>query len=279
MIPKKIFFYWSGSNLSWMRYMTLYSFRKMNPEWEMTLYLTNNENKTKWSSPEKQDYTEYQGKNYLPKIDKLNINIKNVDLTEFPQLKSLNPVHQSDMFRYYMLYKEGGIYCDMDVLFFRPIDNFYEEVKKSDTIFHHTNYLTIGFLGSSIGNKYYKDIFDFGLKNDVSNDYQSFGVDLIYKSFGLSRGNNRILQEIKKKYNYETFYNISDNLIYQYDWTKIAYNFNNAIGVDGFSENSIGYHWFGGGPISQKVNNILNENNYKEHNNTFTEILKNINII
>ena len=68
-------------------------------------------------------------------------------------------------------------------------------------------------------------------------------------------------------------------MIYEYDWTKISYNFNNAIGVDGFSENSIGYHWFGGSPISQKINNILNENNYKEHNNTFTEILKNINII
>jgi hypothetical protein len=278
MISKKIFFYWSG-NMSWMRYMTLYSFRKMNPDWKVILYLSNNENKSGWISPEKQDYIEYHGKNYLSEVAKLNIEIKDVDLSEFPQLEKLNPVHQSDMFRYYMLYKEGGIYCDMDVLFFRPIDDFYEKVKTHDTIIHHKKFLTIGFLGSSVNNQYYKDVFDFGLKNNISNDYQSYGVDLIYKFFGLLRGDKKIIEEIEKKYNFETFYNITNSLIYEYDWTKISYNFNNAVGVAGFSNNSIGYHWFGGSSISQKINKILNEDNYKEYKNTFAEILKNINII
>ena len=34
-----MYFYWGGSAMSWMRYMTLYSFRKMNPDWEMVLCL------------------------------------------------------------------------------------------------------------------------------------------------------------------------------------------------------------------------------------------------
>ena len=46
-IPKRIFFYWGGSDMSWMRYMTLYSFRKMNPDWEVILYVSDNNQKEK----------------------------------------------------------------------------------------------------------------------------------------------------------------------------------------------------------------------------------------
>jgi len=62
MIPKRMFFYWSGNDLSWMRYMTLYSFRKMNPNWEIILYLSDNVNKIKtWNSGEEQDFLNYTG--------------------------------------------------------------------------------------------------------------------------------------------------------------------------------------------------------------------------
>ena len=111
--------------------MTLYSFRKMNPDWEIVLYISSNDIKNKgWKSYENQDYHQYKGDNYFNKLKDLNIKIEKA---EFPKeiqekLKNISPIHESDLFRYYQLYLNGGFYCDMDVLFFKPIDNFYNTI-------------------------------------------------------------------------------------------------------------------------------------------------------
>lgn len=277
MIPKRIFFYWGGSTMSWMRYMTLYSFRKFNPDWEIVLFLSNDFSQKKWSGYEKQDYFEYKGGNYIDKVKDLNIKIGEINFKEFDKLNKLNPIYQSDMFRYYELYKNGGIYCDMDVLFFKSIDNFYCEIQQYDTIIHEhkNNYITIGFLGSSKDNEYFKDIFNFGLNNVQNNDYQSYGVNLIYKFFN-NKINNYIFDIIKNKYKNLKIKNINDNLIYKYDWKKIELVFSNSFNISNFDNESIGYHWYGGSPISQKYNNLLNEENYMDYNITFTNIVKNI---
>jgi glycosyltransferase involved in cell wall biosynthesis len=289
IIPKKIFFYWGGSDLSWMRYMTLYSFRKMNPNWEMTLYVSyNNIGNKGWNGDEDQDYYNYKGDNYFNKLKNLNIQIKPA---EFPikiqdKLKNLSPVHKSDIFRYYKLYEDGGLYCDMDVLFFRPIDDFYKKIIENgyDTIIHEyqssEKTLTIGFLGASVNNKYYKNLFEFGIneilikdKNKkIEDNYQSMGVQLIYKMFTGHLHSSNIYKHILAKYPYLNFYNLPTNLIYKFDWTKINYCFTNSIKIDGFDKDSIGYHWYGGGVESQKYNNILNEKNYKNYKITFSLI-------
>lgn len=279
MIPKRIFFYWNGDKMSWMRYMTLYSFRKFNPDWEMILYISDNKNKKNWKGPEEQDFNNYSGENYLDNINDLNIIIKNVDFPDDikDKLENLSPVHESDLFRYYELYRNGGIYCDMDVLFFRSIENFYNELKDYDLLIHQdTKFITIGFLGSSVNNQYYKDIYDIAINNINISNYQSMGVDIIYNIFGGSRKNPLILDNIKKKYNNLKIYNLPSNLIYKFDWTKIGYNYSNSLNVSNFDKESIGYHWFGGSSISQKFNNILNENNYFRYKTTFSELCKNI---
>lgn len=281
MIPKRIFFYWSGNNLSWMRYMTLYSFRKYNPDWEVILYLSNNNNNRKtWNSVEEQDFINYTGVNYLDRVKELNVKIENV---EFPQesnslLVNISPVHESDLFRYYQLHKSGGFYCDMDVLFFRSIDNFYEDIKDNyDTIVYQCpEYMAIGFLGSSIGNQFYGDLFNYGLHYFNTNDYQSLGVDLIYKMFGGNRYEANVLNKMKVKYNTLKIYSIPTELIYYFDWTKINYNFTNNVYVNKFPKESVGYHWFGGSKISQNHNDVMNENNFKEFTTTFSAIAKKV---
>lgn len=279
MIPKRIFFYWSGGNLSWMRYMTLYSFRRYNPDWEVVLYLSDNDNKVKtWNGIEEQDFSNYLGINYLDKLEELNIKIEKVELPdEMKKLDNLSPVHESDLFRYYQLYKNGGIYCDMDVIFFRSIDNFYNNINNIDTILYQSpDYIAIGFLGSSIGNQFYKDIFDFGILNFNMSNYQSLGVDLIYMMYNGNRFTSQILPKIISRYPDLNFYNIPESLVYHFDWTKIEYNFRTAIYVNKFPSDSIGYHWFGGSKISQHHNNIMNENNYRDFNTTFSVIAKEI---
>ena len=280
-IPKRIFFYWGGSNLSWMRYMTLYSFRKMNPDWEVILYVSDNGMKNKgWKSSENQDYYQYKGDNYFNELKDLNIKIEKAEFPEEIQekLKKISPIHQSDLFRYYQLYLNGGFYCDMDVLFFRPIDYFYNKVVSSgcDTIIYENQKkegtLAIGFLGALINNEYYKNLFEFGVNNYDENDYQSMGVQLIYKMFTGNKYATYILNTIIKKYSNLNFYNLPTTLIYKFDWTQIKYCFTNSLKINDFDYDSIGYHWYGGGVESQKYNSILNEKNYKEHKTTFSTI-------
>jgi glycosyltransferase involved in cell wall biosynthesis len=282
-IPKRIFFYWGGSDMSWMRYMTLYSFRKMNPDWEVILYVSDNSIKNKnWKTLENQDYYQYKGDNYFNKLKDLNIKIEKV---KFPKeisnnIKNISPIHEGDLFRYYQLYLNGGFYCDMDVLFFKPIDNFFNTIINGgyDTIIHEyksfSEYsLTVGFLGASVNNEYYKNLFEFGInKKNCEDNYQSMGVELIYSMFIETKNSNIIYDTIISKYPNLKFYNLPTELIYKYDWRGIKYCFTHSMGINNFNYNSIGYHWYGGGVESQKYNSILNEKNYKEHKTTFSTI-------
>lgn len=282
MIPKRIFFYWSGNNLSWMRYMTLYSFRKYNPDWEVILYLSENNNTVKtWQSVEEQDFINYNGINYLDRVAELNIKIEKVELpTELEYLfVNISPVHESDLFRYYQLYKGGGFYCDMDVLFFRSMNPFYETIvnNKIDTVLYQcSEYMAIGFLGSSVDNSFYKDLFEYGINNFSTNDYQSLGVDLIYRRYFGNRFQANVLNNIIRKYPTLHIYSIPSELVYYFDWTKIDYNFTNNVYVNKFPKESIGYHWFGGSRISQNHNNVMNETNFRDFTTTFTAIAKKI---
>jgi hypothetical protein len=262
--------------------MTLYSFRKYNPDWEITLYLSNNNNTSKtWQGAEEQDFFNYKGINYLNKVGELNIKIEKVEFPEEFKDKFINisPVHESDLFRYYQLYKSGGFYCDMDVLFFRSIDSFYNNIieNKIDTVLYQcANFVAIGFLGSSINNTFYRDLFNFGINNFNTNDYQSLGVDLIYRMFNGNRSQAYVLNEIINKYKNLNVYSIPTELVYFFNWTKIQYNFTTSVYVNKFPKESIGYHWFGGSKISQDHNNMMNEDNFINYTTTFTAIAKKI---
>jgi glycosyltransferase involved in cell wall biosynthesis len=292
-IPKRIFFYWCGDNFSWMRYMTLYSFRKMNPDWEMIIYKSNNSNRHKtWDSFEKQDFSKNIKNNYFNKLHELNIKILPVEFPEDikPIIKDISLIHESDLFRYYELYTNGGIYCDTDVLFFRPIDDLYNTLIENNhnTIFAQSKWVTIGFLGSVKNNELYKDLFDFGIynyKNKIKtekydiNSYQSMGAELIYKKFNKSNWkkgsiDSDVLTEIIKIYPYLNIYNLPDSIIYHYDWETPKIVYSNPYGIDTFDLDSIGYHWFGGSDESNKYSEILNENNFNDYKTTFSELSK-----
>ena len=174
-----MFFYWGGSNLSWMRYMSIYSFRKLNPDWEVILYVSNNTTWRKtWNGQPDQDYYQYKRKNYIDKLKDIDVKIEPV---EFPkEIKShiqgsISPIHESCLFRYYQLYTNGGFYSDTDVLYFKPINDLYNHILQNryDTIIEEypspkdntTYWINIGLIASSPNNAYYKDLFELGFKS------------------------------------------------------------------------------------------------------------------
>ena len=66
------------------------------------------------------------------------------------------------------------------------------------------------------------------------------------------------------------------NLLYFLDSWKIDYAIEQSLEIKDFPEESIGYHWYAGHPHIQYYNNLLTEENYKEHDITFTRLAKKI---
>ena len=287
MIPKRIFFYWENNKMSWMRYMTLYSFRKLNPEWEIDLYFDDNNdfNDHKWKE-NIQDYSHFDGVDYFDEIKKLNVNIKQIDSDNdwLSQFKNVTPSGKSNIFKWHQLYKHGGFFADMDIIFVKPIDNFYDYLTENNynTVFSQNrykdimNYLSIGFLASNKNNSFYKDIYENCFKFSNQVEYQTYGVNCVYDLYDMTLKNNDVLSASIEKYKDLKIHNVDFELVYPYDSTKIEYCFNNDIDLNELPPNTIGYHWCAGHPTAQKYNSLLTDKNYKDYNNLFCNICKKI---
>jgi len=279
-----MFFFFSGTKLSWMRYMTMYSFRKMNPTWEIVFYHSN----------VSKDYTSdlfvnnpqdfigaNSGKDYLSLLPALNIDIREPAWPEKykNQVAKLDPVNEADLYRLYQLSIDGGFYCDTDVLFFRSMDDLYSKVSGFDVLYHEYPanddtgqwWMTVGFLACTPGSRFFLDLFELGITDLRTDNYQSNGVLLFYRLLK-NKNFTRIGDKLKTLYPEIKFYNMPTDIIYYYDWLQIEKCWNNKFGIESFPRESIGYHWFGGHKASQKFNVLLNEENFHEHKNTFTKI-------
>jgi hypothetical protein len=276
-------FYWGNETMSWMRFMTFKSFRILNPEWEMVLYLDNSKknNSKPWNDSTLQDFFNFNGQDFFNKLQELDIKIKTWDPNSkegFDLMKhKAGPTQISCLFRWDLLSSEAGFYSDVDVLYVRPIEEYYNQVKNYDTILcYRLGYFSIGFLGSSGNNNaFFRDI----LKNSFSSfdirEYQTAGVlnnyDWLKKIADIKNKSNnyeidfwKILEE---KYSVKN-YNNPMELIYNWHWNQMEEVFLKLHKE--IPSNCIGIHWYGGNDISQKFNNFLDSSNYKNYDNTFT---------
>lgn len=281
MIPKRMFFYWDKPYFSWMRYMTLYSFRKMNPDWEMVLCLSVDK---EWdlNGDHQRDFSNYKGPNYFDKITELNVIIEDA---EFPKelansFKMITPIHYSDLYRYYRLYNDGGFYSDMDVLYFRSMSNIYDKIMQSEAntvVYACSDYIAIGLLGADKGNEFYKELVLSAIDKKSYKMWETYGELLFYSFFDIGSDRLTLINKIENKYKTLKVFNIPKSLVYHYDAFEILDVYATSFGIETFSPDSIGYHWYGGHPTSQEYNNILDENNYMNYKITFSEIARELN--
>ena len=310
MIPKKIYFFWGNKKMSWMRYMTLKSFKMFNPTWDVTVYTVNCEVSDRtWYNHNVQDFSSFNGSDYMPYAQNLGIEFKEWDYRGIEAFQECNinkmrASHLSNFFKWYMMAEVGGIYCDMDVLFFRPIDGFYNEMINGDytTAICQSEYLSIGLLASAGNDDFYRALLANSMANYTPETYQSAGVESIYHLYGLKPDELQwILEQILAQYPRFTafdvnitfpqsnvlgvaiarypdlkFYNIPHTLIYSWDSFKIADAFGAGGTINDFPDEAIGYHWYAGHPLVQNFNNLLTMNNYKRINALFTNIAKEI---
>jgi hypothetical protein len=128
-IPKICRLYWGGSGpMAQLMVFTILSFHKYNPDWEIIVY------RTKQTSEELGVNTYvpvYNGKDYFEHIEKLPyVKIKIIDVADYGINKDAHSILGSDIFRMNVLYKEGGLYSDFDVIWLKPV----EEIMNVDCI-------------------------------------------------------------------------------------------------------------------------------------------------
>jgi len=282
MIPKHMTFFWANEEMSWMRFMTLYSFRKLNPDWKMTLFLSRpNEITTKvWADTPIQDFHNFSGRDYFRSLLDLDIHICNWEFENRGRVTSdtVGASHKSNFFKWQWMAKEGGFYSDLDILYVRPFDDFYQKCKDFDTVICHHGYFSIGLLGSSGNNNLFKNVYDYTFKNYGSSAYQSAGVLSIYSLCGrFVEDNNfsnnytkwpRGLAILVRHYKKMSFYNIPIEVVYPWLFDQMEHVFEEEY--TSIPDECIGIHWYAGSELGQKYNNLLNEENYKEYSSTFT---------
>jgi glycosyltransferase involved in cell wall biosynthesis len=265
-IPKIAHFYWGNKTLPFLRYMTVMSFCKLNPDWNVRFYYTtNNSSKKSWKSKE-HSYAIDSKNDCYDLLKKLPIEIIKIDDSKY---KDYPEVFKSDLLRWSLLSNEGGFWSDMDVLYKKPMTecNFNDiknknvdtlvQLNKSVESFH-----TIGFLGSCENNEFYKYLKIKALKKPIDfNNYQSLGVILLNYDY-------KTMDSIIKKFPKLNFINIDFDLLYSfYPHVRMEEMFK-VNGKDFRTKNSIGIHWYAGAECSGKFQNEINIENYKNFENT-----------
>ena len=123
-IPQKLYLYWDGSPMSWLQVLTVASFHKYNPDWAIYVYepvISHRELAKNTFIP---DYT---GKDYYPLIQSMDyVTMVKFDLSWFGIKPDSHGIQISDQWRARILYENGGMYSDFDVLWLKPMSKFVD---------------------------------------------------------------------------------------------------------------------------------------------------------
>lgn len=266
-VPKIAHFYWGGDIMSYIRYMTIPSFIKQNPDWRVILWEPSEVSvKRTWASREL-NY-DVQCDDYYPKLEELPIERHKVDFTEWGFPRSISEVHKSDFLRLYLLATMGGVWSDMDILYFKPMTEL--AVNKEENA-HKESYVCIshyghsaGFLMSTPGSAYYARLVELAKKNYLPTEYQGIGATMFNQYFPK-------VSDIEK---ISSVVNIDMAAVYAHNALSIS-----DI-IDGkpsrFSPYSIGIHWYAGHPLWANFIKNTNGGLVNLHPSVITEVLNKI---
>ena len=245
-----MFFYWGGQKLSYLRYLTIYSFCKFNPDWEVILYTPKKLfNEIKWNSREQTG--EYVGEDYLPECYKLPITVKQFDMKTINRSNNMPEVHKSDILRNYLIYKYGGFWSDMDILYIKPIDIPLD--KDICCLSPCKSYHSIGLLGGKKDSIMYNKLYMLSIVVHKTNEYQAFGRDLW------------------SKVDTSECYNLPMSKVYSIASSDIDKIYEEGRLEDG----AIGLHWFAGHPKARNWENIITPDNY-DYPNLLCDTIKKV---
>ena len=271
-IPKIAHFYWGNKTLPYLRYLTVFSFAKHNPDWEIRFYYPKSEHMQKVSPVPEHTY-QFTGKDYYDELRKLPVKFIGVDFRLLNLSNELSEVHKSDFLRWHLLSIVGGLWSDMDIIYFKPMTsisiNTSEHTELNTVVsLHHKYPHSVGFMLSSPDNGYYRYIYQKAKANFDSKEYESVGVLLLNPEFPT-------LESIKSRFPNLTVKSISPETVYAYDAHSASVpTIYQSSNMEKYTKDSIGLHWYAGHPLAKKYIIEVTYTNYSNYNNVLGKTIQ-----
>ncbi len=221
-IPKIAHFYWGGKKLSYLRFMTVQSFRQHNPEWAIQVHVPQilSTAQPTWDSFQQKDINIAQ--DYFDQLSSLNVDIVQHNFDEYKFNNQAHEVHKSDFLRWKLLGTVGGLWSDIDILYSQPITNLAENVPEYQNLDTGLVPLippskhTVGFLLSSANNRFYQYISKIARAQYNPNLYQCMGSDLINTNF-------KTTESLSEKFPKQKFVFLNRHCVYSITSKTIEY--------------------------------------------------------
>ncbi|KKN82798.1 hypothetical protein LCGC14_0306220 [marine sediment metagenome] len=280
-IPRKVHFYWGNVKLPYLRYLSILSFKMHNPDWEITVYVP--EHKYTGRCLDTQRAFDFTGRDYYNNLRSLGINIKKVkfgfveNVCEGLHSKYLSrqEVYRSDFLRWYLLSTVGGLWSDMDIMYFSSMNNLDINIRANGNIntavsLHPKYKHSVGFMLSGQHNKYYKYILDRARREFNPQDYQSIGVNLINKEFPTVASIEDKFPALRNN-----VANIDIKTVYAYDALVIPtiYNYGD---MGRYTRESLGLHWYAGHHLAKRFINNLTHLNYNDFDSVLSKTVSKV---
>lgn len=279
-IPKIAHFFYGGRQVSYLHYLTIQSFLKYNPDWDIRFYYPIKSNDITWESFE-QKYP-FVGDDYKNNILELPIMINKIDFEEIGFSNEASAVHQSDFLRLRLLSSAGGLWSDMDIFYVKPMEALAFNIKNNehiDTCMSVCNYgHSIGFMMASKENPIFSHLLDKALKYFNDKQYQSIGSQMYNKELKDLEG----FRYLNKTFKVNTL-NIPMSTVYPYDALNIPKIFKRNLSTC-LQDDSIGIHWYAGhteagkflsdtfGGVSASDDSLIGRLLSDYHNNIFDHV-------
>lgn len=266
-IPKIAHFYWGNKVLPYLHYLTLYSFKKCNPDWKVNLYVPKLlQPEMSWTSSEHK--FPVNCKDYRDRIEDLGIEVISFDFDAIDVSNSLSEVLKSDFLRWYLLSTQGGLWADMDILFFRSISQISMNEKVNTVFCYQDGVWSVGFMMSSSNNPVFKHLHSIVCNNFNPKAYQSIGRVLLTHSF-------KNIRDIHTKFPNSYVHNLPMSIVYSIDSTRISYAYTtNHMYL--LKSDTIGLHWYAGKQSLGHWINKIDENSYMKYDSILCNLIRRI---
>jgi hypothetical protein len=279
-IPRQVFFYWGGFNLPFLRYLSIASFAKFNPDWQITLY-TPKFPVQEWSWTDhwcNKPVQKEQGFNvqYLDTmfmVERLpGVKIVQFDFDSIGYPNGLSEVHKSDVIRLWLLKEYGGLWSDIDILYFKPVANTFQEDTTASFCYREGGvggpaYHSVGYLAGAPGNQYYRTLWENLKKNLDTRIYQSAGSYFFSKH--ILPDHNSITDP-----QYPGLYNIPIEVVYPYRVPACIFKDPASVTVGYIQEKTCGLHWYGGAPDAMLYQGLMTADNWNKYDNLIFYLIK-----
>jgi hypothetical protein len=255
-IPKILHMYWDKSPLSWLQAVTPISFNRYNPDWVINIYVP------------KQAYNggsryipNYTGKDYFPVMKQQvpSANIIEINLQEYGIDLNLHNILRSDILRYHLLYTQGGVWSDFDVVWLKPM-NYFDSIEYLGSALPDeitavvslvkgvVGWHSIGILIHTQHDEYAKSLIE--LTNQVKPPYshEVFGSTMISTKY----------PTLESMSHFKGLVGVKHETYYPYDIHPPNPTFDRLYLADDLSfitKNTVCLHWYNGKELSKQYVN------------------------